>query len=246
MEIIPLDVVYTWILPNCPIETRVAFGVPPRRLDTTRYETGKLGYLLRKVSRSRFDLRMLPRNAKISLIGTRAKGKTNLAMDILRGREDISLILSTRSTRSGYTPFESFQNFREEFRDEEVDIPRHGVVVFEGAVFYNKPHYNHAITNPDLMVLLCTQYPLTVCNQFDHLFVFHESYGGHRRKLWDNVMKHHFSSMEEFETALDRYAPERHDCMVISHGHLSTYRAPRLRIEDGSIVSCDYSDPGRP
>lgn len=44
----PSDVLWSHVLPKCSIDTRLAFGLPPRRLDMVPYETGALGDAFRR------------------------------------------------------------------------------------------------------------------------------------------------------------------------------------------------------
>jgi hypothetical protein len=47
-ELCPSDVFWSYVLPKCSIDTRRAFGCPPRRLDMEPYETGPLGDAFRR------------------------------------------------------------------------------------------------------------------------------------------------------------------------------------------------------
>lgn len=47
-ELCPSDVFWSDVLPKCSIDTRRAFGLPPRRLDMEPYETGALGDAFRR------------------------------------------------------------------------------------------------------------------------------------------------------------------------------------------------------
>ena len=44
---LPLDVVLCHVLPKCDIDTRLAFGITPNRIDVTGYDRGALGAALR-------------------------------------------------------------------------------------------------------------------------------------------------------------------------------------------------------
>lgn len=314
---IPSDVVWSHILPRCGIEVRVAFGVPPRKLDmapydavgrvihprlsstnarlvrfgltlpsekrmriTYEYDTSRAMHVPggifvhvatdgqtdarfwitaegrtheysppRKVDMSvdagRFDLSTLPLDAKIACLGKRSAGKTTLAMDIVRGRE-VSLVVSPPDTRSGYMPFERFANARREL-DHGLVVQGPGVVVVEDAYYRDlgrNAWFHEIMFDPELMVVMCMQYSIKHSDRFDHVFVFQEKSAFHRNRLWTTFMQDFFETREDFEAALDRCAPEWHDCMVVTGGRVWTYRAPRLRFGEGdSIVPWDSDDP---
>jgi hypothetical protein len=180
----------------------------------------------------RFDLTSLPSNAKIACLGKRATGKTTLVMDVIRDRTDISLIVSPPCTRTGYEDFEGFPNVHREFDASLLVDLSPGVVILEDCIYDHKTKNKKALepvmADPGYMVIMCQQYPIKLSDRFDHFFVFHDKMPASREYLWNSFMKDHFTTREEFEAALDEYASERHDCMVVANGELSTYRAPRL------------------
>lgn len=45
---ISMDVVHACVLPRLSIDTKLALGVPPRRLDMAKYDTGDLGAAFRR------------------------------------------------------------------------------------------------------------------------------------------------------------------------------------------------------
>lgn len=192
-----------------------------------------------------FDLATLPRNAKIACLGTRAAGKTNLAMDIARGR----LVVSPRVRRSGYMPFERFVNVRQ---DLQLDTsPGPGVAVLEDGEYainlQGDARYHELMYDPEVMTVMCMQNPVKQSFFFDHVFVFHTTLPSYRDQLWDSFMRERFETRGAFEAAFDRCAPGRHDCMVVADGRVWTYRAPRLRFGDGeSIEIWDSDEPGPP
>ena len=196
-----------------------------------------------KMADRRFDLTSLPSNAKIACLGKRATGKTTLVLDIIRDRTDISLIVSPPCSRTGFEEFEGFPNVHREFDASLLLDLSPGVIILEDCIYdqktKNKKALEPVMADTEYMVIVCQQYPIKLSDQFDHVFVFHDKMPTSREYLWTSFMKDHFSTKDEFETALDEYAPERHDCMVIANGELSTYRAPRLRFTDGAIVPWD-------
>ena len=48
LPVLPLDVVYVHILPKCNIDTRLAFGIRPARLNLQFYETGDFAASLKR------------------------------------------------------------------------------------------------------------------------------------------------------------------------------------------------------
>jgi hypothetical protein len=215
-------------------EGRTLHASPPRKVDTS-------------VDAVEFDLSTLPRDAKIVVLGKRSTGKTTLAMDIVRGR-DVSLVVSERNHRSGHMPFERFANVRQDLPPEG---PGPGVVVLEDNVctirLNRNARFHELMFDPELMVVMCMQYPMKHSDRFDYIFAFHEERSSGRDRLWTTFMKDRFESREDFEAAFDRCAPGRHDCMVVADGRLGTYRAPRLRFGEGeSIEVWDSDEPGPP
>lgn len=195
-----------------------------------------------ETSEPRFDMKTLPKSAKIACLGKRSSGKTTLTMDIMGDRRDISLIVNPPCRpRGGFTVFNGFPNTYHEDLDPKMlrDLPP-GMVVFEDCLYeksiWTDENFLSVMADPELLVITNMQSPSKLSDKYSHLFVFHEPRESFRNRLWSSFMKDHFASQEDFEKALDRFAPNHHDCMVVTDGKLFAYRAPRLMFGENCTI----------
>jgi hypothetical protein len=69
-SLIPLDVVFVFILPRCSIDVRVSLGVPPRRMDMDQFETGELGRALERRCSATHIILPTTTYVRIPIVGT--------------------------------------------------------------------------------------------------------------------------------------------------------------------------------